>query len=107
MMSIASTLTGFCCEDKGTVPSPLVPPKGMVPSPLVPPKGTAATLLKLAAGNTIFRQTKRGFQALPASQGGVGASWAWSAALLDIDLDGIQDVYVANGFISGDSLKDT
>ncbi len=73
----------------------------------VPPKGTAATLLKLAAGNTIFRQTERGFQALPASQGGVGASWAWSAALLDIDLDGIQDVYVANGFISGDSLKDT
>jgi hypothetical protein len=105
--TVTVTVPSPLVPPKGTVSSPLVPPKGTVSSPLVPPKGTAATLLKLAAGNTIFRQTEGGFQALPASQGGVGASWAWSAALLDIDLDGIQDVYVANGFISGDSLKDT
>jgi len=65
------------------------------------------TLAKLAAGNTIFRQSGGGFEKLPASQGGVSASWAWSASLLDIDLDGTQDIYVSNGFISGDSLKDT
>ena len=65
------------------------------------------TLLKLAAGNTIFIGTKDGFRQLPARDGGVGASWAWSTSLLDIDLDGRQDIYVANGFISGDSLKDT
>lgn len=65
------------------------------------------TLVKLAAGNTIFRQSDSGFEKLPASQGGVSASWAWSASLLDIDLDGTQDIYVSNGFISGDSLKDT
>ena len=64
-------------------------------------------LVKLAAGNTIFRQGENGFERLPASQGGVSASWAWSASLLDIDLDWTQDIYVSNGFISGDSLKDT
>ncbi|MEM7164786.1 MAG: VCBS repeat-containing protein [Planctomycetota bacterium] len=66
------------------------------------------TLYKLAAGNTIFRQTAdHRFERLPADHGGIGASWAWSASILDIDLDGTQDIYVANGFISGDSLKDT
>ena len=69
---------------------------------------TERTLLKLAAGNTIFRQVgDGGFEMVPSSNGGVGASWAWSCALLDIDLDATQDIYVANGFISGDSLKDT
>jgi len=66
------------------------------------------TLAKLAAGNSIFLQTASGgFEPLAAERGGIGASWAWSPALLDIDLDGRQDVYVSNGFISGDSLKDT
>ncbi len=67
-----------------------------------------ATLLKLAAGNSIFFQREGGsFEAQPAAKGGLGASWAWSPALLDIDLDGLLDVYVANGFISGESAKDT
>ncbi len=70
-------------------------------------RGVQSTLAKLAAGNTIFRQSGARFEALPAEKGGIGASWAWSAALLDIDLDGRLDIYVANGFISGDSLKDT
>ncbi|MFQ5654903.1 MAG: FG-GAP repeat domain-containing protein [Planctomycetota bacterium] len=64
-------------------------------------------LYKLAAGNSIFRQTGGRFEALPRDAGGTAASWAWGVSLLDIDLDGTQDVYVANGFISGDSLKDT
>lgn len=66
------------------------------------------TLFKLAAGNSIFRQTAdRKFERVPADHGGISASWAWGASILDIDLDGILDIYVANGFISGDSLKDT
>lgn len=65
------------------------------------------TLFKLAAGNTIFRQTDGVFKALPGSAGGIGASWAWGASFLDINLDGHADIYVSNGFISGDSLKDT
>ncbi len=65
------------------------------------------TLLKLAAGNTIFQHNGKKFELIPPEYGGIGASWAWSASILDINLDGLLDVYVANGFISGDSLKDT
>ena len=68
---------------------------------------THEILVKLAAGNTIFRQSDDGFERVPVANGGIMASWAWSASILDINLDGTQDVYVANGFISGDSLKDT
>ena len=69
--------------------------------------GVIQTLYKLAAGNTVFHATADGFEMLPPEAGGISASWAWGVSLLDIDLDGRLDVYVANGFISGDSLKDT
>ncbi len=68
---------------------------------------TEGVLYKLAAGNSIFLQRENGFERLDPSAGGIGASWAWGASLLDLDLDGDLDIYVANGFISGDSLKDT
>lgn len=66
-----------------------------------------STLFKLAAGNSLFRRRGERFEAHASDQGGLGASWAWGAAFLDANLDGVQDLYVANGFISGDSLKDT
>ncbi len=66
-----------------------------------------STLFKLAAGNSIFLQRNGKFERLPAEAGGIGASWAWGPSLLDINLDGHLDLYVANGFISGNSLKDT
>lgn len=69
--------------------------------------GVMQTLFKLAAGNTIFHSTGDGFEMLPSEAGGISASWAWGVSLFDFDLDGRLDVYVANGFISGDSLKDT
>ena len=68
---------------------------------------TEDVLYKLAAGNSIFLQRDSGFERLAPSAGGVGASWAWGSSLQDLDLDGDLDIYVANGFISGDSLKDT
>ncbi len=68
---------------------------------------TEGVLYKLAAGNSIFLQRDSGFERLDPSAGGIGASWAWGASILDLDLDGDLDLYVANGFISGDSLKDT
>ncbi|MEM7261212.1 MAG: VCBS repeat-containing protein [Planctomycetota bacterium] len=67
-----------------------------------------AVLFKLAAGNSLFRQKEtQGFLSHPSEQGGLGASWAWGVSFLDIDLDAVPDWYIANGFISGDSLKDT
>jgi hypothetical protein len=69
---------------------------------------TARVLYKGASGNSLFHQAEDGtFEAVPASHGGLGASWAWGLSLVDLDLDGLLDIYVANGFISGVDLKDT
>lgn len=64
-------------------------------------------LKKTAAGNTIFLRSGEGFEALPAEAGGVNASWAWSPILCDFDLDGRTDVFVTNGFVTGDLAHDT
>ena len=68
---------------------------------------TENVLFKLAGGNSVFLQRGGKFERLDPKAGGIGASWAWGSSLLDLDLDGDLDIYVANGFISGDSLKDT
>jgi hypothetical protein len=65
------------------------------------------TLKKLAGGNTLFSFQDGKFAAVPAKFGGVGASWAWGPQFMDLDLDGDLDLACANGFISGNSLKDT
>ncbi len=66
-----------------------------------------AQLSKAAAGNTVFLAGDGGFERQPASAGGVGANWAWSAALTDLDLDGALDVFCVNGFVTGDLPQDT
>ena len=71
-------------------------------------EGAWADLSKMAAGNTVFLAGADGtFQRLPATAGGIGGSWAWSPALVDLDLDGRLDVYNANGFVTGDTAADT
>ena len=64
-------------------------------------------LKKLAAGNSIFLADDQSFEKLPKVAGGVGASWAWAAALADYDLDGRLDVFCTNGFVTGDLPHDT
>lgn len=68
-----------------------------------------ALLAKMAAGNTVFLQRPEAgrFEALPAEAGGIGASWAWSPVLGDLDLDGRLDVFCANGYVTGDTPWDT
>ena len=70
---------------------------------------THAMLKKLAAGNSIFAASKdgAGFERLPRENGGIGANWAWSSALTDLDLDGDLDVFCANGFVTGKLPFDT
>jgi len=66
-----------------------------------------ADLVKMAAGNSIFTRTDDGFERLDPARGGIGASWAWSPALCDLNLDGRLDIYCASGFVTGDTLEDT
>lgn len=70
---------------------------------------THAMLKKLAAGNSIFTAAAdgRGFDRLPREKGGIGANWAWSTALADLDLDGDLDVFCSNGFVTGKLPFDT
>ncbi len=65
------------------------------------------TLKKLAAGNTLFNFADGRFSVVPPKFGGIGAAWAWAPQFLDLDLDGDLDLACVNGFISGNSLKDT
>ena len=78
---------------------------------LAPSQGgeTKSELFKLAAGNSLFRADgSGGFKRITQDQCGcLKTSWTWGEAFLDVDLDGRDDVFVANGFISGDSVKDT
>lgn len=71
-------------------------------------------LRKMAGGNSIFRSRSPAgdggtlaFERQPKSVGGVGASWAWSPVLFDLDLDGTLDLYCCNGFVTGDTAADT
>jgi hypothetical protein len=64
-------------------------------------------LKKTAAGNTIFLRSEAGFEALPVEAGGVNASWAWNPVLCDFDLDGRKDIFVTNGFVTGELAHDT
>lgn len=78
---------------------------------LAPSQGgqTKKELFKLAAGNSLFRgDGKGGFKRVSQQECGcLSTSWTWGEAFLDVDLDGRDDIFVANGFISGDSVKDT
>lgn len=68
---------------------------------------TFEMLKKTAAGNTIFIRSGDGFEALPLEAGGVNASWAWAPILCDFDLDGRTDIFVTNGFVTGELAHDT
>ena len=70
--------------------------------------GVEATLFKMAAGNSLYRNKGDGtFEDVSKKAGGVGAQWAWGGGFIDIDNDGCEDLFVANGFISGKTMKDT
>jgi VCBS repeat protein len=58
-------------------------------------------LLKMAHGNTLFRNRGDGGFEDVTERAGVGrAGWAWSSAVYDYDNGGVPHLYVANGFRS-------
>ena len=69
-----------------------------------------AMLTKLAAGNSIFIANSKesgGYERVPRAAGGIGASWAWTTVLADLDLDTDLDAFCTNGFVTGDQAFDT
>ena len=70
--------------------------------------GKGNLLYKLASGNTLFKNLGDGsFEDVSKEIGGLGAGWAFGGGFIDVDNDGWEDLHAPNGFISGESLKDT
>ncbi len=58
----------------------------------------------MARGNTLLLNRKEGAFEDVSEKAGVGrAGWAWSNSFLDYNSDGYPDLYVANGYITGES----
>ncbi len=65
-------------------------------------------LYKLAAGNSLLEgQADGAFVDVTESRGPFEAGWAWGGIFIDFDNDGWEDLYAPNGFLSGQSMKDT
>jgi len=69
---------------------------------------TMDSLARMAGGNLLLEGDGRGGFRLKEKAGGAGgAGWAWGQVLADLDLDGHQDVFCVNGFVTGDIPRDT
>jgi len=74
------------------------------------PPATRALYRKHAMGNSLFRNPFRSggaaFEDTTRTAGvGIGR-WAWSSDSWDFDHDGLPDLYIANGMVSGQSRED-
>jgi hypothetical protein len=68
---------------------------------------TLASFQRHARGNTLFRNRgDGGFDDVSLSANVNMARWAWGAKFADINNDGWEDLYVANGYITADDTGD-
>ena len=57
--------------------------------------------LRFAKGNSLFRATEAGaFEDVGAAAGVEMGRWAWSSLFADLDNDGWEDLFVANGYLT-------
>jgi len=70
-------------------------------------KDLAPLYARMAKGNTLFRSLGGGrFEDATEKAGVAFGRWAWSSQFLDADMDGDEDLYVLNGFVSGEKTDD-
>lgn len=63
---------------------------------------------RFAKGNTLLSNVNgTSFQEVSRQTTVENAGWAWGSAVFDYDLDGNEDIYVANGFFSNSDSGDT
>ena len=75
-------------------------------NPLMPEE-TRRKYLKMVRGNTLLRNSGDGRFTDVTSPFGEGfAGWAWGATFADLNNDGWEDLYVANGYISQPDKED-
>ena len=67
---------------------------------------TRAQYQKHAMGNSLLVNRLQKFEDITSSSGNGIGRWAWSSDAFDFDHDGFQDLYIANGFVSGPSRYD-
>jgi len=66
------------------------------------------SLDKQAEGNSLYANRGDGtFDNVSAAVGGLGGGWAFGGGFVDIDGDGWEDLHTPNGFVSGETMKDT
>ena len=70
-------------------------------------EATRAGLLRLARGNTLFRNRGDGtFEDMAEPSGTVLGRWAWASLFADFNNDGWEDLHVCNGFYTRSDLDD-
>ncbi len=62
--------------------------------------GTRKRFRRFTRGNTLFRNTAKGFIDTSESAGVTMGRWAWGSRFVDLNNDGWQDLVVANGYLS-------
>lgn len=67
---------------------------------------TRALYARFAKGNTLFKQQPDGTFAEVPGAGVEMGRWAWSSLFVDLDLDGYEDLLVANGYITTEDTGD-
>ena len=65
-----------------------------------------ASFQRHARGNTLFLNTTEGFQDASVAANVTMGRWAWGAKFADLNNDGWEDLYVANGFITTEDAGD-
>ena len=62
---------------------------------------------RMSRGNSLFRNLGDGrFEAVSLRSGTFFGRWSWSGQFLDVEGDGLEDLYVVNGFISNANKDD-
>lgn len=68
---------------------------------------TRALYRKHSMGNSLFRNgVTGGFEDCSSRSGTAMGRWSWSSDAWDFDHDGFQDLYIANGMLSGPNRED-
>ena len=69
--------------------------------------GDVSAMQRMARGNSLFQRRSDGFFEDVSEEGGVTMGrWAWSSGFVDLNNDGLEDLVVANGYISSPKTDD-